>query len=200
MPKMLTKYSALLVITLIAGCATNKPDQGGVAELVAKAHLPVKSLTAEQQAKYSAALTLLKSGDLSGAELSFKELSLLLPDASGVFANLGVIAEAQNDEPSAIEYYNKSLSLNPSNVVALNNLGAIHTRAGHFKEASKLYLTAFKNKPDNTSVLLNLAVLNELYLHDLNSAVKYYELYQARLASPDEIIAARISDLGRRAD
>lgn len=200
MPKMLTKFSALLLIALMAGCAANKPNQEGGAEPVAKAAVPVKSLTAEQQAKFNAALTQLKNGDFGGAETSFKELSLSLPDAAGIFANLGVIAETRNDEPGAIEFYKKCLSLNSNNVVALNNLGAIHTRNGNFKEAKQLYLAAYKNKPDNTSVLLNLAVLNELYLHDLNSAVKYYELYQARQNTPDEIIAARISDLGRRAD
>lgn len=197
---MLIKFSVLLAACLLAGCAVNSPSQQEVATAIAKPTALVKTLTPELQSKYTTAVALLKNGEFDTAESLFLALSQIVPDAAGVFANLGVIAEAKNDEASAADYYHKCLSLNPNYVVALNNLGAIQMSGGKFKEANRLYLAAYESKPDNASVLLNLAVLNELYLHDLNAAVKYYELYQSEQSSPDETIAARLSDLGRRVD
>jgi Tfp pilus assembly protein PilF len=192
------KLSILFFILLTAGCVTTGQKSVPPPEPVAPAPVQKVVLTDAQRAEYQRAVELLKSADINAAETAFNALSKALPNSAGVFANLGIIAAAKNDEPAAIGYYEKSLTLNPGYLVSLNNLGNIWMKQGKFKEAETLYLQAHKTDAGNTSVLLNLALLNELYMHDLNAAIRYYQQYQSVIGTPDEAIAGRISDIQRR--
>lgn len=157
-----------------------------------------KELSPEHSALYKQAVALLKSGDLSAAETGFRKLSEILKDSPGVLTNLGIIAELNGDDSAASAFYQEALSINGSYVAALNNLGNLHMKQGQFKQAKTLYEKGLKGDPTNTDTLLNIAILNELYLHDLPSALTYYQQYQELVTPADEVIAGRIVDIKRR--
>ena len=63
----------------------------------------------------------------------------------------------------------------------LTLLATIERNNGLFKLAAKHYLLALDIKADYSTALVNYAILNDLYIHDLPTAQSYYLKYQQQL-------------------
>jgi len=116
--------------------------------------------------------TLRQTGDIAGAEASYREAVRLEPGNSQYLNNLGTLLQEQKRLPEALECYQKALSITPDLAQALYNTAAIYRAQGQTEEASRLLDKALSYRPEHTQGFIELA---ELY----NSAGKPAEAMNA---------------------
>jgi len=82
-----------------------------------------------------------------------------------ILLNLGIIEGAQGNEKNEMEFYRRSLWINPQSSEALSNMAVVHMRNHHFKEAKKLLLKAIEYNPYSVYAMKNLS---HLYAQEKN--------------------------------
>ena len=172
------------MLLLIAGCtqqharqATRVPAQQQVVVEDDLKALFAQALTHLQQQQYDEGIALLET-------ITAKEQRLAAP-----FVNLG-IAYSRTGKTRMAEYnFSKALRLDAGHAVANNELGLLYRQTGRFNAAKTAYQNALVQHPDYLPVRRNLGILCELYLHDLECALKHYQAYLDY--APDEEIIAR---------
>ena len=91
----------------------------------------------------------------------------------------------QRQYPQAIEWYQKSLALNPNNVNARTDLGTAYYYAGQSAEALKQYSQSLEIDPDHKPTLRNVIVVNLEGTHNLAAARKAWDhLHKLDPANP----------------
>lgn len=153
---------------------------------------------------YQQAVNLLSSGQLDQADQLLTKVVAKYPNLPAPLYNLGLIAETQKDNDTAIDYYNRAVSVDKNYYLAYNNLGILARSQGEFDQALEYYQNGLKAAPDNPELNYNMAVLNEIYLHDYQAAIKHYERYLSAFSEesdiqPDKNVKSWIRDLKRRA-
>lgn len=81
------------------------------------------------------------------------------------FISGGLIAVAQNDYREAYSFFQKSLAIDPTNALVLNNVGVCLLYLGKQKDAIGIFeraITANEQKNLSESLILNLCTLYEL--------------------------------------
>jgi len=157
---------------------------------------------------YQRALAYLDQGNLPQANKLLVSIIEKYPDLAAPLYNLGLISEEQNDQDSAEHYYSQAIDADSKYYLAFNNLGVIARSKGQFKEASEYYSKGLNIAPDSPDLHYNLAVLNEIYLHDYAKAIKHYERYLVLVDGSannskakngtDKNVSSWIKDLKRR--
>lgn len=112
----------------------------------------------------------LQCGDVFGAERKFSEARRIrvtntTESESRDFIDRGLIAVAQNDFKEAYTFFQKSLAINPTNALVLNNMGVCLLYLGKQKDAISLFeraITANEQRMNGESLILNLCTLYEL--------------------------------------
>lgn len=112
----------------------------------------------------------LQCGDVFGAERKFSEARRIrIPNTaeseSRDFIDRGLIAVAQNDFKEAYSFFQKSLAIDPTNALVLNNVGVCLLYLGKQKDAIGIFeraITANEQKNLSESLILNLCTLYEL--------------------------------------
>ncbi|MBO6850109.1 MAG: tetratricopeptide repeat protein [Marinobacter sp.] len=89
-------------------------------------------------------------------------------------------------------------SLDPQAVVALNNRALSLKDEGEFREAARLLRSGVEASPDTPELHYNLAVIAELYLLDLETALAHYRRYRELTGDDDRQVAGWMADLERR--
>jgi tetratricopeptide (TPR) repeat protein len=112
--------------------------------------------------RYQDAITLLEKAVKAGLE--FKELFNHLSQAYFMIKDFG----------KAMRYVKQALSLDPENIVFLNQLGICLKNTNQIDEANKVYNQIIKLDPDNVAALYNKAMLNEAK-GDMAEALKLLE-------------------------
>ena len=196
--------AGLLLLLAVAGCggsgAVRQSDQperraGGAEPAEARSAMP--GIPPEAQTLFEQATAVMAAGDFVDAELRFEEFVLQYPDYPGAYVNLAIIhANNENDERTRAAL-DSALALDPGHPAALNQLGMLLRRNGHFLEAEAAYLKAVTVSPDYALAHYNLGVLNELYLQRLEAALHHFEIYQG-LVGEDKQVEKWITDLRRR--
>jgi tetratricopeptide (TPR) repeat protein len=197
----------IAAMLLLTGCGGSAPfrsstepqqteragmPQGTVAADAMMQNVPPAVLTLFEQATASMA-----GGDFVDAELRFKEFLLQYPGYPGAHVNLAIIHANNRNDAATRASIDAALALQPDHPAALNQLGMLLRRNGHFLEAEAAYLKAVTVSPDYALAHYNLGVLNELYLQRLEAALHNFETYQS-LVGDDKQVAKWISDLTRR--
>ncbi len=153
--------------------------------------------------EYQKALVYLDQGNLPEANKLLTSIVKKYPDLAPPLYNLGLISEEHNDQDSAERYYSQAIEIDSQYYLAFNNLGVIARSKGKFKEASQYYSKGLNVAPDNPDLHYNIAVLNEIYLHDYTKAIKHYERYLVLVDDStsngiDKNVKSWIKDLKRR--
>ncbi|CAH1107199.1 unnamed protein product [Psylliodes chrysocephalus] len=109
----------------------------------------------------------LQMGNISGAEVCFKEASEMIdgPPAVRELVDRGLLSIAQSAFDEAYISFQQASHLEPSNVMILNNMGVCLLYGGHLKEAIQVLESAIAANPVhalNESLLLNLCTLYDM--------------------------------------
>jgi tetratricopeptide (TPR) repeat protein len=78
--------------------------------------------------------------------------------------------------PGAIRNYQKAISIEPSNLEALNNLAVVYKRSEQFEKFKDILNQALKINPDHAGTNYNLAVLYEKEGNQ-KSAIHFYQRF-----------------------
>jgi len=125
----------------------------------------------------------------------FKKVITLEPKMEAAYFNLMRLYLEQDFDQDDAAAENKQLIASveklaqKENILSARmlNLIAIEQRkTGAFNEAEQSLSRALMIEPVHLSVLANMAILQDLYLHDLKTALNYYEQYQQQLVLQDK--------------
>jgi Flp pilus assembly protein TadD len=143
------------------------------------------------------AVRLLKKELYEEAIALFLEVTEAAPQLTTAHIDLGIAYRAVDDLERAETSLQRALELNPRHPVAHNELGIVYRKTGRFGRARDAYEKALAIHPDFHFARRNLAILCDVYLRDLDCALKHYELY-SRAVPADEAAAMWIADLRNR--
>ncbi len=163
-----------------------------------------KSLEPEQpvapniQRAYDDARRALRSGRNDDAERAMRALTQSNPELGGPYANLGVIHRQAGKLPEAVADFEKAVAINPRQPVYFNQLGVTYRQNGQFAKAREAYEKAIELDPNYAQAVLNLAILNDIYLWDGKRAMELYDRYLALTPGGDPVVTKWIADLKNR--
>lgn len=120
------------------------------------------------------------------------------PELAASFEKEGRKAFEEGRKGAAVDAWQKAVELDPTNAVTVNNLALVLKDQYRFAEAVKLLETGIAHSPDVAELHFNLAVIAELYLLDLKTALTHYNRYRELTKADDQEVAGWIADLERR--
>jgi tetratricopeptide (TPR) repeat protein len=150
------------------------------------------------QRAYDDALVLMRAGHAADAERGFRALTQSDPDLAGPHANLGLLARQAGRLPEAVAELEKATTLAPGLAVAWNQLGLAYRQSGEFTKARDAYERALALDPNYASAVLNLGVLDDLYLGDSARALALYTRYLALTPGGDPVVTKWVADVKNR--
>ncbi|HVD78703.1 MAG TPA: FG-GAP-like repeat-containing protein, partial [Vicinamibacteria bacterium] len=104
------------------------------------------------------AIALFNVPDLAGAEREARAAAQALPDLPPPHYVLGLVARGQNRVDEAEAAFKKVLSLDPSDVGALVNLGQLYLQSRQYPEAVAQFRAAVAAEPYNATAVYNLGL------------------------------------------
>ncbi len=147
---------------------------------------------------YLQAIDSLKSGNTEFALELLAQVSADAPDETFVFTNLG-LAYFKLQKPDLAETaFREAIERNSRDAVAHNHLGILERRKGRFNEARDSYRRATEINSEYAAAYLNLGILFDIYLQDLEQALRFYRKYQALISEENSQVAGWIVDIERR--
>ncbi len=184
-----TKPLSIILLLLIAGCSTSPSKQN------LKQDKGSSSISDTEISLYRQAITELSDNHLDKAETSFLKMSKAKPNLAGPWANLALIYLKQQQYEKAGEAIKSALEKNPKMAQALNMAGVIAKQKGNITEAKGFYEKALVSKPDYAIAHYNLALLFDVYLQDISSALPHYQRYLALTGGNDKNTALWVKEL-----
>ena len=175
----------LLAAWVITGCApqaTVKPDRPTETQEVGTApkpgEAPKPAVAKDPGVQFDEALAALKAKKLPEARAGFAALAKEHPEFSGPLTNLGVLDAKANARDAAINNFNRAVEANPRNAIAYNWLGILYRESKNYPRAEQSYLKSLEINPESAPVVLNLAILYDVYLKRPADALTRYRDYQ----------------------
>ena len=190
--------------SLLAACATTTepvrpPVNVEIQEEVGFTITEEARIGGDVRADYETALSYLEQGRHDeGIEL-LEQVAEAAPELSAPRIDLGIAQHRAGDLEAAESNLLLALESNPEQPVAHNELGIIYRKTGRFEEARKSYESALDVYPGFHFARRNLAILCDLYLADLQCALRNYEAYMKTVPS-DEEASMWIADIRYRLD
>ncbi len=186
-------YIKLLIIALLLSSCSSTNETASVSS----SGLSPLEQSDSERSRYKKAITLLNRNKLDEAKEIFLEFKSERPELAGPHANLAVIALKNNEPEKALELVKLALTKNPKLPQALNLLAYLEQISGEIKSAEKHYKEAIENKNDYAIAHYNIALLYDIYLQDVESAITHYERYLKLINNKDKITADWIEQLKR---
>lgn len=161
----------------LSGCqSTPQPSKGVVAS--------VDSLSASERQSFDEALAQLASGEPKTAEKVLTQLRSARTDVAEIWLNLALSQYQQADYDKTAATLRTMQERFEDIAEPYNLAGLVAVEQGDFKQAEKYYSQAIDLKPTYSNALFNMALLQDVYLQNIASAVEYYERYLALV--PDD--------------
>jgi len=147
---------------------------------------------------FESALRSLAQEDYDSGIALLVDVTEAAPYLTTAHIDLAIAYGRVNDLERAEASIKKALDLNPRHPVALNELGIIYRKTGRFAEARDSYEEALELYPNFHFARRNLAILCDVFLADLDCALKHYQHY-TEVVPDDEVAAMWVADLRARA-
>ena len=160
---------------------------------------PEVPLDPRAQAAFETAKRALRAGRNDDAERQLKALAQSNPELGGVHANLGLLYRQAGKLPEAVAALEKAVRTSPRQPVFHNQLGITYRQKGEFVKAREAYEKSISLDASYASPVLNLGILNDLYLQDRKRALVLYDQYLA-LSGGDAAVTKWVADLKNRKD
>lgn len=190
-------YIKLLVVAfLLTSCATTTNET----TTISSSGLSPLDQSDSERKEYKKALTLLNNNKLDAAKEIFQQFKEERPELAGPYANLAIIALKNNEPEKALELVKIALAKNPNLAQALNLLAYLEQVSGEIKKAEKHYKEAIKNKNDYAIAHYNIALLYDVYLQDIESAIPHYERYMQLINNKDKSTADWLEQIKNQKD
>lgn len=210
---MLKRSSELLLVLLLAACASTPPtvsepapEPAAVtpttapastsAAAVPAAALP--ALPAALQQRMDQAAELMLAGKKEQALAHYAAVQQAMPGHVSAWLNAALIKREQKDLPAALALIEQSLQHRPNEARALTLKGVVLREQGKMSDAKASYLAAIAADEGYAPAHRNLAVLADLYLNEPQLALQHMERYAA-LVGDDKQVQGWVTELRRRA-
>jgi len=180
-----------------AGATTPAAAASAPKPIVARAE-PDRPVSPAAQRAFDAARSALRAGRTDEAERGFRALAQSNPELGGAHANLGVIYRQAGKLPDAVAALEQAVRVSPQQPVFFNQLAITYRQNGQFAKAREAYETAIALDPAYAAPLLNLGILNDLYLSDGPKALSLYDRYLALTPGGDPVVAKWVIELKNR--
>jgi Flp pilus assembly protein TadD len=194
--------SLLAVALLAAGCASSPKldaqDQSAAAAAKVAASSVAPPVDAAAQRSFDEARRALAAGQTAEAERRFLALTRSNPELGGPFAGLGLIYQQAGKPAEAVQQFEAAVKASPQQPAYLNQLGVAYRQQGQFDKAREAYEKAISLAPDHATAMLNLGILNDLYLGDPARALELYERYLLLTPAGDATVSKWVVDLKNR--
>jgi len=175
-------------------------DKAGAATAVApKPAEPEVPVDPRAQAAFDTARRAMRAGRNDEAERQLKALAQSNPELGGVHANLGLLYRQAGKLPEAAAALEKAVQASPQQAIFHNQLGITYRQQGQFTKAREEYEKAIAIDASYASPVLNLGILNDLYLQDRKRALALYDQYLA-MSGGDAAVTKWVADLKNRKD
>jgi tetratricopeptide (TPR) repeat protein len=195
----------LLLAAGLAGCAAvGEPFEAlrravaPAAGASAPAAAPQVTVAPATQAAFEAATRAQRAGRTAEAERGFGALARAHPELGGPHANLGLIRRQAGRLDAAAAEFEQAVRLSPAQPVYFNQLGITYRQLGQFEKARAAYEKAIALDPAYAAPILNLGILNDLYLNDAARALALYIRYLAIAPNGDAAVAKWVAELKNR--
>lgn len=166
-----------------------------------KSELPPKiEVSADVQKRYAQALELMKAEQYEQAINILREVVRRNENLSGPYVNLGIIYLKTARIPEAEQALKRAIEINSRNPAAHNLLGMLQRQTGLFNQAEQSYQSALATYPDYIHAHLNLGILCDLYLHNMDCALRHYEKYLQLSGDEDKQVSKWLVDLRKRSE
>ena len=149
----------------------------------------------DPEARFEAALTLMRQGKNQEAESEFSALAKDHPEFSGPHTNLGILFANSNRRDAAIVSFTKAAQANAQNAVAFNWLGILNRESGNYERARQSFEKAIEADPDYAAPHINLGLLLERHLQQPEQAVIAYRRYREVAGESDLRVLPWIAEL-----
>ena len=154
----------------------------------------VESLSQSQAEQYQRALNKLEEKEPKTAEGFLQSLVRERGDVAELWVNLALSQYHQAKWQTAEKTVDQTLMLFSRIPQAHNLAGLLAVQKGEFKKAEQHYLKAIAIDAEYTNALFNMALLQDVYLRNIASAVDYYNRYLQH-AQDDEATKSWVDNL-----
>src|SRR5262245_2616215 len=151
------------------------------------------------QAAFDTARRAMRAGRNDESTAQLKALAQSNPELGGVHANLGLLYRQAGKLSESATALEKAVQVSPQQAVFHNHLGITYRQQGQFTKARDEYEKAIALDGAYASPVLNLGILNDLYLQDRKRALALYDQYLA-LSGGDAAVTKWVADLKNRKD
>jgi Flp pilus assembly protein TadD len=157
----------------------------------------VVHVPSDVRSDYQRAAAFLAQNQLNDGVVLLESIVLRAPGLTAPHIDLGVAYGRMGAYDKAEKSLQAALALAPNHPAALNELGIVYRREGKFQEARASYEHALAIQPMYHYALRNLGVLCDLYLRDLQCALRNYQSYE-EIVPDDHQVAMWITDIQNR--
>jgi tetratricopeptide repeat protein len=154
-------------------------------------------ITARGKADFERAVGFMKAGNVTEAELEFKQVALQFPQLSSPYVNLGILYRKAGHLEQSEEALKTAVERNDGSAVAWTELGATQRLRGEFPSAAASYEKAITADPNFAPAYRNLGVVSDLYLGDPERALTAFERYK-ELTGEEKPVSGWIAELRQR--
>lgn len=120
------------------------------------------------------------------------------PDHPKVQSRLAWVLQQQGELEVARSLYQQAIHRDSTDAMTVNNLALLLQHQGRFADAQALLLEGLEYAEGVPELHYNLAVVSELYLLDLETALEHYRIYHQLVGENEQRVAGWIADLERR--
>lgn len=185
--------AVLLAVGCGSGTSVVRPD--AAAEPVIVRPVVVAEKGGEELLK---AIALIKDGQFRQAEANLEEIVKVRAELAEAHLNLGWVKHRLGKYKEAIVLLEQGAALKPDEPAALRLIALCQRELGEFAAAEATYAKALERFPTDDKLLLNTAILYDIYLFQPLLALDYYRRYQALQPTPDPKVAGWIALIERQ--
>jgi Flp pilus assembly protein TadD len=149
------------------------------------------------RADFDRAVNFMRVGNVTEAELGFKQVALQYPQFAAPLVNVAILKRKQGELPEAEQLLKSAVAHESGNAIAWTELGATQSLRGEFKDAASSYQAAIAADPRYAPAWRNLGVVQDLYLGDAHGALTSLEQYK-QLSGEDKPVSGWIAELRAR--